>query len=84
VSNPYPREYAAFEPDLALMSKLALATGGATDAPWSAIVDPAGEKVSAHEELWPKFVKFAILVFLLDLALRRIRLIDRKFKAAAA
>ncbi|MFI5298092.1 MAG: VWA domain-containing protein [Polyangiales bacterium] len=84
VSNPYPREYAAFEPDLVLMSKIAIATGGTVDAGWNAIVDPAGEKVSAHEELWPKFVKFAILVFLLDLALRRVRLIDRKFRAAAA
>lgn len=83
VSNPYPREYAAFEPDLPLMSRLATATGGAMDPALAAIVDPAGEKISYHEDLWMKFVKIAILIFVIDLAVRRIRLFDRKFKAAA-
>jgi len=83
VSNPYPREYAAFEPDLSLMSRLATATGGGMDAPLAAIVDAQGEKISYHEDLWQRFVKLAILVFVIDLAVRRIRLFDRKFKAAA-
>jgi hypothetical protein len=83
VSNPYPREYAAFEPDVPLMSRLALATGGAMDAAPGAIIDPAGEKISYHEDLWTKFVKLAILVFVIDLAVRRVRLFDRKFRAAA-
>lgn len=83
VSNPYPREYAAFEPDLPLMSRLATATGGGMDTPLSAIVDAQGEKISYHEDLWQRFVKLAILVFVIDLAVRRIRLFDRKFKAAA-
>lgn len=83
VSNPYPREYAAFEPDLPLMSRLATATGGGMDAPLAAIVDPAGEKISFHQDLWSNFVKIAIAIFVLDLALRRVRLFDRKFRAAA-
>lgn len=83
VSNPYSREYAAFEPDLPLMSRLATATGGGMDAALAAIVDPAGEKISYHEDLWQKFVKLAIIVFVIDLAIRRVRLFDRKFKAAA-
>jgi len=65
------------------MSRLALATGGAMDAAPAAIVDPAGEKISYHEDLWTKFVKLAILVFVIDLAVRRVRLFDRKFRAAA-
>jgi uncharacterized membrane protein len=80
VSNPYPREYASFEPDVPTLERAALATGAAMDpATVQAIFDPAGEKVTFHEELWPRFVYAAIAVFLLDLFMRRVRLFDRKF-----
>jgi hypothetical protein len=82
VSNPYPREYASFEPDLATLDKGAKATGGNTDpASVAAIFDPQGEKVTFHEELWQRFVLAAIGIFLLDLFVRRVRLFDRKFVA---
>jgi hypothetical protein len=83
VSNPYPREYAAFEPDIATMEKMATATGGTKDPAPASIIDPAGEKVSYHQDLWTKFVELAIAVFLVDLLMRRVRFFDRKFKAAA-
>lgn len=83
VSNPYPREYAAFEPDVVTMEKMATATGGTKDPALASIVDPAGEKVSYHQDLWMKFVEAAIAVFLVDLFLRRVRIFDRKFRAAA-
>ncbi|MBL8721046.1 MAG: VWA domain-containing protein [Myxococcales bacterium] len=83
VSNPYPKEYAAFEPDLVLMNKLATSTGGAVDPAPPLVIDPAGEKVSYHEDLWMNFVKAAILVFVIDLALRRFRFFESKIKAAA-
>ena len=80
VSNPYPREYASFEPDIPAMQKAALATGGTMDPKdVAAIFDPGGEKVTFHEELWPKFIYAAIAVFLLDLLVRRVRFFDRKF-----
>ena len=80
ISNPYPREYASFEPDLGAMEKAALATGGKLDPQTTASVfDPAGEKVTFHEELWPRFIYAAIAVFLLDLLVRRVRIFDRKF-----
>jgi Ca-activated chloride channel homolog len=82
VSNPYPREYAAFEPDVVTMEKMALATNGQKDAARTTIVDPAGQKVTYHEDLWTRFVKAAIVVFLLDLLIRRVRIFDRKFRAA--
>jgi hypothetical protein len=85
VSNPYPREYASFEPDVVTLEKAALATGGTVDPPSTAAVfDPNGEKVTYHEELWPKFIFAAILVFLLDLLMRRVRIFDRKFVAKGA
>jgi hypothetical protein len=80
VSNPYPREYASFEPDLVTLEKAALVTGGVVDPPTvAAVFDPQGEKVTFHEELWPRFIFAAIAVFLLDLLVRRVRLFDRKF-----
>jgi len=82
VSNPYPREYASFEPDLIALDRAAVATGGVTDPQGvAAIFDPAGEKVTYHEELWQRFIYAAVVVFLLDLLMRRVRLFDRKFVA---
>ena len=83
MSNPYPREYAAFEPDVQTMEKMAQATGGTKDPALASIVDPAGEKVSYHQDLWTKFVELAIAVFLADMLMRRVRFFDRKFRAAA-
>jgi uncharacterized membrane protein len=80
VSNPYPKEYASFEPDIPTLEKAAAATGAGVDpSNIAAIFDPAGEKVTYHEELWSRFVYAAIAVFLLDLFVRRVRLFDRKF-----
>lgn len=82
ISNPYPREYASFEPDIATLEKAAIAAGGAVDpAAIATIFDPAGEKVTFHEELWSRFIYAAIVIFLLDLFVRRVRLFDRKFVA---
>ncbi|WP_438004368.1 VWA domain-containing protein [Sorangium sp. So ce321] len=82
VSNPYPREYASFEPELATLEKAATSTGGVVDPSGvAAIFDPAGEKVTFHEELWQRFIYAAMAVFLLDLFVRRVRLFDRKFVA---
>ncbi len=87
VTNPYPREYASFEPDLAKLERVAATTGGrrvsdATDE--RAAFDPGDERVLFHEPLWSRFVIAAIVVFLLDLFVRRVRLFDRKFVAKRA
>jgi hypothetical protein len=76
VSSPYPREYLALAPDLATLSRLAAATGGGIDSPPAAAFDPAGETVRYHQDLWPRLVGAAIVVFLLDLLVRRVRLFD--------
>jgi hypothetical protein len=80
VSNPYPREYASFEPNESVLARTAAATD-ATMRPESvaAVFDPQDEKVTSHEELWSKFILAAIAVFLVDLLLRRVRIFDRKF-----
>lgn len=83
VSFPYPREYSSFEPDFDLLERTALAGGGAVDPKPAAIFDPGEEKLEHHKQLWPNFLYAALVVFLLDLLLRRVRLFDRKFVAKA-
>jgi Ca-activated chloride channel family protein len=79
VSNPYPPEYASFESDVGLLGRVADATGGSRDPEARAVFDPSGEKVTFHEDLWPRFVGAAIVLLVLDLLVRRVRLFDRKF-----
>jgi Ca-activated chloride channel family protein len=78
VTNPYPREYLALAPDIATLTKAAEATGGGVDPAPAAVFDPAGEVIRYHQDLWPRFVAAAILIFLLDLLMRRVRIFDRK------
>jgi hypothetical protein len=84
VTNPYPREYLAFAPDVTTLAHAASVTGGALDPAPAAVFDPAGEVIRFHEDLWPRFVGAAIALFVLDLLVRRVRLWDRKRTARAA
>ncbi len=81
VNNPYPREYAALEPDVALLTALARATGGAVDPSPRAVWDPRGESVRHARPLWAWPVGAAVAMLLVDLLLRRVRLFDRQFRA---
>ncbi len=78
VTNPYPREYLALAPDVTTLSRAAQVTGGKMDPDAKAVFDPAGDSISYHEDLWPRFIVLAIIVFLLDLIVRRVRIFDRK------
>ncbi len=79
VSHPYPREYASFEPDVERLSRAVLAAGGSVDPEPAAVFDPGEEKITTYEELWQRFLYAALIVFLLDLLVRRLRMFDRKF-----
>ncbi|WP_394839364.1 VWA domain-containing protein [Pendulispora rubella] len=78
VTNPYPREYLALAPDTVTLARTAEVTSGKLDPDPKTIFDPAGETISYHQDLWSRFILAAIVVFLLDLLLRRIRIFDRK------
>lgn len=82
LSNPYPREYVTFEPDVDLLERAAIVTGGSIDPTPERLFDPGDERIRHHEELWPRLVFAALLLFVVDLLLRRVRLFDRKFRAA--
>jgi Ca-activated chloride channel homolog len=79
ISNPYPREYASFEPDIEKLSRAVLAGGGSLDPKPATLFSPDGEKITYKKQLWHGFILAAIVVFLLDLLIRRVRLFDRKF-----
>jgi uncharacterized membrane protein len=79
VTNPYPREYASFDPDLERLSRATLAGGGSIDPDPLRVFNPAGQKIVSYRPLWNRFVLAAIALFLLDLLVRRVRLFDRKF-----
>ncbi|MEZ4394472.1 MAG: VWA domain-containing protein [Polyangiales bacterium] len=75
--NPYPREYAALEPDLATLTSLARATGGGVDPTPAAMFDPGSERIRHPHPVWKYPVLLAVGALLLDLTLRRVRLLDR-------
>jgi Ca-activated chloride channel family protein len=79
ISNPYPREYASFEADKEKLARAALAGGGTLDPKPKALFEPGDEKIIYYEPLWNRFIIAAIVLFLLDLLVRRVRLFDRKF-----
>jgi hypothetical protein len=83
VTNAYPREYLALAPDVATLAHAVAAAGGSLDPSPARLFDPAGEAIRYHEDLWPRFVGAAIVLFLLDLLVRRVRLFDGKRTAAA-
>ncbi len=84
VNNPYPREYAAVEPDVTLLTTLARATGGAVDPPPAAVWDARGESIVHPRPLWRYPVAAAVVLLLVDLLLRRVRLFDRGFRGGRA
>jgi hypothetical protein len=79
VSQPYPREYASFEPNEALLRNAAAATGGEFDPKPERFFDPGKQVVVYHEALWQRFILAALVCFFLDLLMRRVRLFDRGF-----
>jgi len=82
IANPYPREYMTLEPDEELLRRAAEVTGGGPEPEPADVFDPHGEKITHYEDLWPKLLFIALALFVLDLLLRRIRLFDRRFRAA--
>jgi Ca-activated chloride channel homolog len=81
ISHPYPTEYASFEPNLELLSKVAVGGGGSLNPAPAAAWDPGTETISHQQTIRSHFILAALLVFLLDLLVRRVRIFDRKFTA---
>lgn len=78
VQNPYPREYLAFEPDKAVLTRIAEGTDATFEPEFRDVFDPKGEHVTYHKDLWSRFVLAALVLYILDVFLRRVRLFEGK------
>ncbi len=74
LSYPYPRELSFIEANTSLVEQAVTLAGGEINPSVEAIFDPQGEEVRYRRHLWPYFVALALMLLVLDLALRRIRL----------
>jgi hypothetical protein len=82
VAHPYPDEYAVRSDATELLAHASAAAGGSQLDGMSALFSPGGERIRHHRELWRPLVFAAILIFLFDLLLRRVRIFDRNFGRA--
>jgi hypothetical protein len=65
-----------------VLARAAEAAGGEFEPKDVATVfDPRGEQVTYYKDLWNRFIMAAVVLFLLDLLVRRVRIFDRKFVA---
>jgi uncharacterized protein YegL len=80
LARPYPREYRTLESNQALLASAARLTAGSDDPSPERLFDPRGETIRQHDELWDTFLYAALVLYLLDLLLRRVRLFDRGFR----
>ncbi len=74
----YPDEHRLYPPDEELLNDLAGATGGRFDPEIERIFDTGSASVTRRVELWPYLAGFALLLYLVDLFLRRIRLYEHR------
>ncbi len=72
--HPYPDEYRLADGHSAVLSQLALATGGKLTSQPSDWLDVRGATHKDWQWLWPQLVWWALGLLLLDLLLRRVRL----------
>jgi len=72
----YPDEYHFYPPDFQTLRLISSETGGVYQPAGPEIFDPNGETVSVHTRLWPMLAVLALVLYLLDVFLRRLRLFE--------
>jgi uncharacterized membrane protein len=70
----YPAEYHFYPPDIQKLRLISDATGGALAPQGREIFDTRGETVPFPTRLWPVMCSLALLLYLADILLRRVRL----------
>jgi Ca-activated chloride channel homolog len=81
---PYSPEYRTLRPNPDLLNQLAQATNGRTLAEASLTFDHSLPAEGSPREIWPLLVGLASLLFLFDIALRRLRLALLDLRQAGA
>ncbi len=74
IAVPYPREYLALPPDEALLARATSAGRGGLRPTAAALFDAGAEKITYHRDLWSRALWLAVMLLVLDVALRRVRL----------
>ena len=72
----YPEEYHFYPPDTELLSELSTVTEGTFNATASDIFRPSPENTDRPTPLWPYMAVVALLLYLGDIFLRRVRLFE--------
>jgi uncharacterized membrane protein len=73
----YPAEYHFYPPDLDTLRTISSQTGGVFQPAGAEIFDPHGETINVHTKLWPFLTVFALLLYVTDVFLRRLRLFEK-------
>jgi hypothetical protein len=73
----YPAEYHFYPPDIQKLRFISEATGGVFNPQGHEIFDARGETVPFPMPLWPMLSAIALLLYLVDIFLRRVRLFSR-------
>jgi len=68
----YPQEFSLQEPDEILLNDLATVTGGTYGVTIDQLLEKDGRKAVLMQELWPWLVGLALLLFIADVANRRL------------
>ena len=78
----YPEEYHFYPPNTDALRALATETGGTFQPAAAEIFNTYGERTATPVPLWPYPAVLALLLYIIDVYLRRIRLFDKEFQAA--
>jgi hypothetical protein len=82
VTRPYPEEFQDLSPRPEALVRWAEAGGGAFSPEASQVFRPGQDRVKTKVGRQNDFILLALVLFLLDLLVRRVRIFDRDFKQA--
>jgi uncharacterized membrane protein/uncharacterized protein YegL len=72
----YPDEYHFYPPNFQVLRDVSSITGGVYQPAGPEIFDTNGETVNVHTRLWPALASLALVLYLADVFLRRLRLFE--------
>lgn len=76
IAYSYPEEYHFYPTDADRLRRISESTGGKYQATPDDVFDTSGESVSVYTPLWPWLAASALVLFVLDVLLRRLRLFE--------
>ena len=76
IEYSYPDEYHFYPPNFQILRSISAETSGIYQPAGPEIFETNGEMVSVHTRLWPPLGAFALVLYLGDVFLRRLRLFE--------